>query len=70
VDPATEHALAAAEEAVRCLIEHCRRGGRLYNCAPRAVAQISRTGKWHLAAIDALRKALDAQDDEDGKQGA
>jgi hypothetical protein len=71
VDPATEHALHAAEEAVHDLIEQCRRGGRLYNRNPRATAQVSRTGKWHLAAIDALRKALAASDDdEDGKKGA
>jgi hypothetical protein len=75
VDPVTENALRAAEEAVQSLVAQCRRGGRLYNRNPRAVAQVSRTAKWHLAAIDALRKALDAANnsqggEDDHKRGA
>ena len=69
MDPVTQNALSAAEEAVRWLVEQCRRGGRLYSRDPRAVAQVSRTGKWHLAAIDALRRAL-ADEGEGGQQGA
>jgi hypothetical protein len=63
VDLVTEKALSAAEEAVRWLVERCRRGGRLYQRAPRAVAQVSRTGKWHLNAIAQLRKECDISDD-------
>lgn len=55
--------LRAAEEAVRRLVEECRRGGRLYQRDPRAVAQVSRTGKWHLNAIAHLREVLDAPTD-------
>jgi hypothetical protein len=69
VDPVTQNALSAAEEAVRWLVEQCRRNGRLYQRAPRAVAQVSRTGKWHLNAISVLRRALD-DEAEGGKQGA
>jgi hypothetical protein len=70
LDPLTEKALCAAEAAVRDLVEHCHRGGRLYQSNPKATAQVSRTGKWHLAAIDALRQALDDSHDEDGRRGA
>jgi hypothetical protein len=73
--PVTEKALSAAEEAVRWLVERCHRGSRLYQRAPRAVAQVSRTGKWHLNAIAQLRKELDISDDPttaeaDKKRGA
>jgi hypothetical protein len=40
------------------LIEECRKNGALYSRNPKAVAQISRTGKWHLNAIAMLREAL------------
>jgi hypothetical protein len=66
LDPVTQNALAAAEEAVHSLVAQCRRGGGLHQANPRAVAQVSRTGKWHLSAIAALRKVLDAPDDDDG----
>lgn len=64
--------LRAAEEAVRRLVEECRRGGRLYQRDPRVVAQVSRTGKWHLNAIAHLRAVLDAPIDAEtgtSKQG-
>jgi hypothetical protein len=67
VDPSTLNALRAAEEAVGRLVEHCRKAGTLYRRSPRAVAHISRTGKWHLNAIAALRKALD-KDSVEGRQ--
>lgn len=62
MDPPTLDIVHAAEEAVRRLVEECHRGGRLYQRDPRAVAQVSRTGKWHLNAIAHLRKVLDAPD--------
>lgn len=55
--------LRTAEEAVRRLVEECRRGGRLYQRGPRAVAQVSRTGRWHLNGIAHLREVLDAPTD-------
>jgi hypothetical protein len=69
VDPVTQNALGAAEEAVRWLLEQCRRGGRLYPRSPRVVAQVTRTGKWHLNAIAALRRVLDDEGGDD-KEGA
>jgi hypothetical protein len=48
------------------LVARCRRDGRLYQRGPRAVAQVSRTAKWHLAAIAALRKALSATSSDEG----
>jgi hypothetical protein len=50
--------MRAAEEAVGRLITECRKPGPLYKRAPRAVAQVSRTGKWLLNAIAALNREL------------
>jgi hypothetical protein len=60
MDSRTRSTLRAAEQAVQRLVEHCRREGRLYRRDPRIVAQVSRTGKWHLNAIATLRRLLDA----------
>lgn len=60
MDESTRNTVRAAEEAVAALVEACRKEHALYARDPKAVAQISRTGKWHLNAIAALRKALDA----------
>lgn len=46
MNPETQEMLRAAEEAVSRLIEQCQRTGPLYQKCPRAVAQVSRTGKW------------------------
>ena len=58
MDPATQNALRAAERAVTQLVKECRKPGPLYARSPRAVAQVSRTGKWLLNAIAALRREL------------
>jgi len=58
MDPQLENTLRAAEEAVNRLVEACGKPGPVYARNPRAVAQVSRTGKWHLNAIAALRKVL------------
>ena len=50
--------LAAAERAVNGLVQECGKQGPLYQHDPKAVAQVSRTGKWLLNAINALRSAL------------
>jgi hypothetical protein len=68
VDQSTQNTLRAAEEAVAALVEGCRKDGTLYPRDPKAVAQVSRTGKWHLNAIAALRKALDKPCAAAGKQ--
>jgi len=52
------NAVRAAEEAVTRLVGECRQSGRLYAGNPQAVAQVSRTAKWLLHALAALRKAL------------
>ena len=56
--PRTLKKLAAAERAVNCLVQECGKQGSLYRHDPKAVAQVSRTGKWLLNAITALRSAL------------
>ena len=68
MDESTRNLLRAAEEAVGRLVEACRKEGTLYPRGPRAVAQVSRTGKWHLNAIAALRKSLDTPCADSGKQ--
>jgi hypothetical protein len=50
--------LAAAERAVNGLVQECGKQGPLYQHDPKAVAQVSRTGKWLLNAMSALRNAL------------
>jgi hypothetical protein len=52
--------LHAAEQAVRRLVKECSKQGTLYPRSPRAVAQVSRTGKWLLSALAALERALGA----------
>jgi hypothetical protein len=49
----------AAEKTVTKLIEICSKTGPLYSKNPKAVAQVSRTGKWLLNAITALQRELD-----------
>jgi hypothetical protein len=55
-------AVRAAEEAARRLVGACRKGGALYGRSPRAVAQVSRTAKWLLNALDRLRRERRAGD--------
>jgi hypothetical protein len=63
VDARTWSALRAAEAAATRLVEACRKGGPLYARSPKAVAQVSRTGKWLLNALAALHRDLNAADD-------
>lgn len=58
MDESTLNMLRAAEEAVSRLVEACQKGSTLYQCHRKAVAQVSRTGKWHLNAITALRRVM------------
>ena len=51
--------LATAEKTVTGLIERCRKDGPLYARNPKIVAQVSRTGKWLLNALEALKGTLD-----------
>lgn len=59
----TEETLRAAEEAVTRLVEQCSKDGPLYKRSPRKVAQVSRTGKWLINAVAALRQELTAQEE-------
>lgn len=70
MDESTRNTLRAAEEAVARLVDECRKDGPVYARAPKVIAQVSRTGKWHLNAIAALRKALDAPCADSGKQAS
>jgi hypothetical protein len=55
-------AIPAAEEAARRLVAECRKGGALYRHSPRAVAQVSRTARWLLNALERLRRELRGSD--------
>ena len=54
----TQSALRAARKAATRLVAVCRKGDPLYARSPRAVAPVSRTGKWFLNALAALGRAL------------
>ncbi len=56
----TRNVLRAAEKAVGRLVEECRKGTPLYARSPKAIAQVSRTGKWLLNATAALSRELSA----------
>jgi hypothetical protein len=47
-----------AEEAVNRLIELSQKNGPLYNQKPKVVAHVSRTSKWLLNALTALKQEL------------
>jgi hypothetical protein len=52
-----------ATQAVHQLVRACSKCGPLYPQNPRAVAQVSRTGKWLLNAITRLHRELDQRPD-------
>ena len=60
MNPESQEMLPAAQEIVTCLVERCAKTGPLYPANPKAVAQVSRTGKWLINAIVALDRALEA----------
>jgi hypothetical protein len=66
----TMNKIRAAEKSVNRLVEECHKPGRLYARNPKAVAQVSRTGKWLLNAISALHKVLGATEAEDKEQAS
>ena len=47
----------AAEEAVRRLVEACRKHGPAYRQHPQPVARINRIAKWLLNALARLHRA-------------
>jgi hypothetical protein len=62
VDPETLALCRSTQETVNQLVEACHKRHRLYARNPRAVAQVSRTAKWLLNAIDRLQRELGAAD--------
>ncbi len=56
--------LNTAERAVAKAVEQCRKEGPLHGRNPRVVAQVSRTGKWFINAVAALRRELDVAIDK------
>jgi hypothetical protein len=66
LDEETLETINAAREAVGRLVEQCHKSGALYKECPKTVAQVSRTGKWLINAIAALRRHLDAACDQPG----
>jgi hypothetical protein len=61
--PETRAIANAAAQAVSRLVKECRKGGPLYVHNPRVVAQVSRTAKWLLNAIQRLHRELDTHTD-------
>jgi hypothetical protein len=59
----TQATVDTAAQAVHQLIGACRKGGPLHTQSPRAVAHVSRTGKWLLNAIQRLQRDLDQRPD-------
>ena len=57
MNDAESETVRAAEETVGRLVETCQKSGPLYSQSPRAVAQVSRTSKWLLNAIQKLCRA-------------
>jgi hypothetical protein len=60
MDRATLALLQSAEKAVSRLVEACHKTRPLFRRNPRATAQVSRTGKWLLNAIEQLKRQPDA----------
>jgi hypothetical protein len=56
----TLKSLGTAEKTITRLIERCRKDGPHYARNPKIVAQVSRTGKWLLNALAALKGTFDA----------
>jgi len=56
----TLKSLGTAEKTVTRLIERCRKDGPHYARNPKIVAQVSRTGKWLLNALAALKGTFDS----------
>lgn len=58
-----EISIVAARKSVTRLIQECRKGGSLYSRRPKEVAQVNRTSKWLLNALDRLQRTLAASSD-------
>jgi hypothetical protein len=56
--PSTLRTLQAAEKAIRGLAAVCHKDGPLYRKCPRSVAQVNRTAKWLLNAINRIHQEL------------
>jgi hypothetical protein len=57
--PRIRSTIRSAKQSVLRLVEECRKDGPIYPKHPKAVAQVSRTGKWLLNAITTLEQTLD-----------
>jgi hypothetical protein len=66
MDPITQETLRAAE-AVSSLVEACRSRNPAYRRSSRALAQVSRTGKWLLHALARLRRDLTTPPNDETK---
>jgi len=55
----TLKSIGTAETTITRLVERCRRDGPHYARNPKVVAQVSRTGKWLLNALAALKGTFD-----------
>ena len=67
MNKAMRNLLRAAEQAVGQFLAKCRKGDPLYVENPKAVAQVSRTGKWLLNALTALNRELKSSPDDDNE---
>jgi hypothetical protein len=60
--PPSPDPIRTAAEAVTRLIDVCRKGGPLYARNPHTVAQVNRTAKWLLNALDRLQQETGSSD--------
>jgi hypothetical protein len=70
MDPQTLHTIETVEEAVRELLNVCRKKRPLYCRSPKQAAQINRTGRWLLNAIAGLRTSLEPSKSDTSQQAS
>ena len=56
----TLKSIGSAQTTITRLVERCRKDGPHYARNPKVVAQVSRTSKWLLNALAALKGTFDA----------
>jgi hypothetical protein len=55
--------VAAAQKAVNRVLDTCRKDGQVYRRNPKVAAQVNRTSKWLLNALNDLQYAVESSSD-------
>jgi hypothetical protein len=56
-------AIGAAQKAVNRMLDACRKDGPVYRRNPKVAAQVNRTSKWLLNALNNLQYAAESASD-------